>query len=80
MPIPDDIIADMLRGHQERMHGIAEKAVAKAQELGQRLLDEVRSPLELKEDYWRRIRGMDKPKEASQGEEVIDDPSESGKP
>ena len=76
MPIPDDVIESMLRAHQERMHGIAEKAVAKSQEMGQRMLDEVRSPLELKEEWWRRIRGTDKPKEtASQGEEVSESTS-----
>lgn len=50
MPIPDEVIADMLKGHQERMGGIAQAAVNVQQALGKRLTDCIRDPAEVQAD------------------------------
>ena len=41
----EELIAQMLAGHQERMHRISQTAMEKSQEMGQRLLENVRDPL-----------------------------------
>ncbi len=53
----DEMLQQMLLAHQQRMQTICESAASKSQELGRRLLDNVRDPLTIKAELAGLMQG-----------------------